>query len=69
MLGATPTFVIIGAGGYALMVLPMARYPARREARQQSAEIVESAKAEVGEIRRLRDIRDALAAPRSGGTG
>jgi large conductance mechanosensitive channel len=69
VLSATLTFLITAAVVYFLMVLPMARYLARRAARQQPVEVVEPVKEEVEEITLLRDIRDALVAPRSGGAG
>ncbi|WP_333768571.1 large conductance mechanosensitive channel protein MscL [Streptomyces sp. IBSBF 2435] len=69
VVSATPTFLITAAVVYFLMVLPVARYLARRAARQQPVEVTETiAEAEVEEITPLRDIRDALVAPRSGGT-
>jgi large conductance mechanosensitive channel len=68
-LSATLTFLITAAVVYFLMVLPMARYLARRAARQKPAEAVEPVAEEVEEITLLRDIRDALVAPRSGGSG
>ncbi|WP_329178308.1 large conductance mechanosensitive channel protein MscL [Streptomyces sp. NBC_01477] len=69
VVSATLTFLITAAVVYFLMVLPMARYLARRAARQQPVEVTETiAEAEVEEITLLRDIRDALVAPRSGGT-
>jgi large conductance mechanosensitive channel len=66
VLGATLTFLITAAVVYFLMVLPMARYLARRAAKTKHDEVVEKV-AEVEEITLLRDIRDALVAPRSGG--
>ena len=69
VLSAALTFLITAAVVYFLMVLPMARYLARRAARQQPVEVVEPVKEEVEEIALLRDIRDALVAPRSGGAG
>ncbi|NJP48160.1 large conductance mechanosensitive channel protein MscL [Actinacidiphila epipremni] len=72
VLSATLTFLITAAVVYFLMVLPMARYLARRAAKQQSApaeETVVKEEAVTDEITLLRDIRDALVAPRSGGAG
>lgn len=69
VLSATLTFLITAAVVYFLMVLPMARYLARRAARQQPAAVVETAPEVEEEITLLRDIRDALVAPRSGGRG
>jgi large conductance mechanosensitive channel len=74
VLSATLTFLITSAVVYFLMVLPMARYLARRAAKPQPTEEVvtavkETAVVERDEIALLRDIRDALVAPRSGGAG
>lgn len=75
VLSAALTFLITAAVVYFLMVLPMARYLARRAARRDSAQVAgaspktEAAEAETDEITLLRDIRDALVAPRSGGAG
>jgi large conductance mechanosensitive channel len=73
VLGATLTFLITAAVVYFLMVLPMARYLARRATKQQPAEPTSAAAeetiTETDEITLLRDIRDALVAPRSGGAG
>lgn len=74
VLSATLTFLITSAVVYFLMVLPMARYLARRAAKQQPVEEAapgpkETAVEETDEIALLRDIRDALVAPRSGGVG
>lgn len=72
VLSATPTFLITAAVVYFLMVLPKARYLARRAARQGSSGVEETAdekKAVADEITLLRDIRDALVAPRSGRAG
>ncbi|MFI0937880.1 large conductance mechanosensitive channel protein MscL [Streptomyces sp. NPDC021020] len=75
VLSATLTFLITAAVVYFLMVLPMARYLARRAAKQEAPQTAEPAAAknevnvETDEITLLRDIRDALVAPRSGGAG
>lgn len=66
---AALTFLITAAVVYFLMVLLMVRYLARRAARQKPAEVVEQMREEVKEIALLRDIRDALVAPRPGGVG
>jgi large conductance mechanosensitive channel len=74
VLSATLTFLITSAVVYFLMVLPMARYLARRAVKQQPAEEAAAGTKvataeETDEIALLRDIRDALVAPRSGGVG
>jgi large conductance mechanosensitive channel len=69
VLSATLTFLITAAVVHFLMLLPMARYLARPAARQKPAEVVEPVAEEVEETTLLRDIRDALVAPRSGGVG
>ncbi|MGW5350034.1 large conductance mechanosensitive channel protein MscL [Streptomyces sp. NPDC004031] len=75
VLSATLTFLITAAVVYFLMVLPMARYLARRAAKQEPPQTPEptaakdETQAETDEIALLRDIRDALVAPRSGGAG
>lgn len=73
VLSATLTFLITSAVVYFLMVLPMARYLARRATRQpvEATDVVEKElpAQETDEIALLRDIRDALVAPRSGGAG
>jgi large conductance mechanosensitive channel len=72
VLSATLTFLITAAVVYFLMVLPMARYLARRAAKQEPPQTAEpvapktEANAEADEITLLRDIRDALVGPRSG---
>ncbi|WP_031514274.1 MscL family protein [Streptomyces sp. NRRL F-5123] len=74
-LSATLTFLITAAVVYFLMVLPMARYLARRATKQEPPQRTEpvaaknEANVEADEIALLRDIRDALVAPRSGGAG
>ncbi|MFJ5967844.1 large conductance mechanosensitive channel protein MscL [Streptomyces sp. NPDC093060] len=63
VLGATLSFVITAAVVYFLMVLPMAKYlarvEARRKAREGTHEIIE-----VTELEVLKEIRDALIAQR-----
>ncbi|MEU4146732.1 large conductance mechanosensitive channel protein MscL [Streptomyces parvulus] len=66
VLGATLTFLITAAVVYFLMVLPMAKYlarvEARRKAKESAVEIIE-----VTELEVLKEIRDELVAQR--GTG
>ncbi|AIR98897.1 large conductance mechanosensitive channel protein MscL [Streptomyces glaucescens] len=66
VLGATLSFLITAAVVYFLMVLPMAKYlarqQARREARLGTKEVVE-----VTELEVLKEIRDALVAQRGPG--
>ncbi|TVZ97954.1 large conductance mechanosensitive channel protein MscL [Streptomyces sp. BK340] len=66
VLGATLSFVITAAVVYFLMVLPMAKYlariEARRKAREGTHEIIE-----VTELEVLKEIRDALVAQRGSG--
>jgi large conductance mechanosensitive channel len=73
VLSATLTFLITSAVVYFLMVLPMARYLARRAVKQPAEEATTGTKEatveETDEIALLRDIRDALVAPRSGSVG
>jgi large conductance mechanosensitive channel len=74
VLSATLTFLITSAVVYFLMVLPMARYLARRAVKQQPTEEAATGPKvataeETDEIALLRDIRDALVAPRSGSVG
>ncbi|MER6559961.1 large conductance mechanosensitive channel protein MscL [Streptomyces sp. NPDC001027] len=66
VLGATLTFVITAAVVYFLMVLPMAKYLARVEARKKAKEGTREI-IEVTELEVLKEIRDALVAQR--GTG
>lgn len=68
VLGAALTFLITAAVVYFLMVVPMARYLARQAGKRKHEEAVEKV-AEVEEITLLRDIRNALVSPRSGGAG
>uniref|UniRef100_UPI000A9DB4F7 large conductance mechanosensitive channel protein MscL n=1 Tax=Streptomyces lushanensis TaxID=1434255 RepID=UPI000A9DB4F7 len=65
VLSAVLTFVITAAVVYFLMVLPMARYLARR-ARQQAAKEEVKEVMEVSELEVLKEIRDALVAQRDG---
>ncbi|MFF8846757.1 MscL family protein [Streptomyces sp. NPDC015127] len=66
VLGATLQFLITAAVVYFLMVLPMARYLARREAQRKAKEGVQET-LEVTELEVLKEIRDALVAQRAGG--
>ncbi|WP_405693997.1 MscL family protein [Streptomyces sp. NBC_01185] len=63
VLSATLSFLITGAVVYFLMVLPMAKYLARRAAAQAAKEGVRET-LEVTELEVLKEIRDALVAPR-----
>ncbi|MFE3142059.1 large conductance mechanosensitive channel protein MscL [Streptomyces scopuliridis] len=67
VLSAVLTFVITAAVVYFLMVLPMARYLARR-ARQQAAKEEVQEVVEVSELEVLKEIRDTLIAQRGPGT-
>lgn len=67
VLSATLTFLITAAVVYFLMVAPMARFLAHQAAKRRPQEpIVEDKSPEADEIVLLRDIRDALVAPRAG---
>ncbi|MEW2449027.1 large conductance mechanosensitive channel protein MscL [Streptomyces parvulus] len=66
VLGATLTFLITAAVVYFLMVLPMAKYLARMEARRKAKESAVEI-IEVTELEVLKEIRDELVAQR--GTG
>jgi large conductance mechanosensitive channel len=66
VLGATLSFVITGAVVYFLMVLPMAKYLARVEARRKAREGTHEV-VEVTELEVLKQIRDALVAQRGSG--
>jgi large conductance mechanosensitive channel len=66
VLGATLTFVITAAVVYFLMVLPMAKYLARQEARRKAKEGTHEV-LEVTELEVLKEIRDALVAQRGSG--
>lgn len=68
VLSATVSFLITAAVVYFLMVLPMAKYLARKAAREKAEEEVQ-AEAEAAEIVLLREIRDHLAAQRTGAPG
>jgi len=64
VLGATLTFVITAAVVYFLMVLPMAKYLARVEARRKAREGTHEV-IEVTELEVLKEIRDELVAQRA----
>ncbi|MGW7422313.1 large conductance mechanosensitive channel protein MscL [Streptomyces sp. NPDC054813] len=66
VLGATLSFVITAAVVYFLMVLPMAKYLARLEARRRAKEGTREV-VEVTELEVLKEIRDALIAQRGSG--
>ncbi|MEU9154106.1 large conductance mechanosensitive channel protein MscL [Streptomyces sp. NPDC048417] len=66
VLGATLSFVITAAVVYFLMVLPMAKYLARLEARRRAREGTREV-VEVTELEVLKEIRDALVAQRGSG--
>ncbi|MER7777348.1 large conductance mechanosensitive channel protein MscL [Streptomyces sp. NPDC096191] len=66
VLGATLSFLITAAVVYFLMVLPMAKYLARQEARRRAKESAEEI-IEVTELEVLKEIRDALVAQRGSG--
>ena len=66
VLGATLSFVITAAVVYFLMVLPMAKYLARMEARRKAKEGTHEI-IEVTELEVLKEIRDALVAQRGSG--
>ncbi|WP_369271628.1 large conductance mechanosensitive channel protein MscL [Streptomyces sp. R11] len=66
VLGATLSFVITAAVVYFLMVMPMAKYLARAEARRKAKEGAQEVM-EVTELEVLKEIRDALAAQRGSG--
>jgi large conductance mechanosensitive channel len=66
VVSASLTFLITAAVVYFLMVLPMSRYLARQAARRKPAEGADKPEPQVEEITLLRDIRDALVAPRGG---
>ncbi|WP_030546392.1 large conductance mechanosensitive channel protein MscL [Streptomyces albus] len=65
VLSATLSFLITATVVYFLMVLPMARFLARKAARQKQVE-EKQAQAEAAEIVLLREIRDELIAQRGG---
>ncbi|WP_432082893.1 large conductance mechanosensitive channel protein MscL [Streptomyces sp. WAC 04229] len=66
VLGATLSFLITAAVVYFLMVLPMAKYLARQEARRKAKESAEEI-IEITELEVLKEIRDALVAQRGSG--
>ncbi len=66
VLSATLSFVITAAVVYFLMVLPMAKYLARQEARRKAKEGTHEV-IEVTELEVLKEIRDALVAQRGSG--
>lgn len=66
VLGATLSFVITAAVVYFLMVLPMAKYLARLEARRKAKEGTQEI-IEVSELEVLKEIRDALVAQQQQG--
>ncbi|GKQ39976.1 large conductance mechanosensitive channel protein MscL [Streptomyces sp. A012304] len=66
VLGATLSFVITAAVVYFLMVLPMAKYLARQDARRKAREGAHEV-VEVTELEVLKEIRDALVAQRGAG--
>ncbi|MER6010252.1 large conductance mechanosensitive channel protein MscL [Streptomyces bluensis] len=66
VLGATLSFVITAAVVYFLMVLPMAKYLSRLEARRKAKEDTQEV-IEVTELEVLKEIRDALVAQRASG--
>ncbi|WP_374774387.1 large conductance mechanosensitive channel protein MscL [Streptomyces sp. NBC_01310] len=64
VLNATLTFVITAAVVYFLMVLPMAKYLAKQEARRKAKEGVQETM-EITELEVLKEIRDTLVAQRT----
>ncbi|MFJ9819927.1 large conductance mechanosensitive channel protein MscL [Streptomyces sp. NPDC101151] len=66
VLGAALTFLITATVVYFLMVLPMAKYLARQEARKKAREGTHEV-IEVTELEVLKEIRDALVAQRGSG--
>ncbi|MEU9346509.1 large conductance mechanosensitive channel protein MscL [Streptomyces sp. NPDC048278] len=66
VLGAALSFVITAAVVYFLMVLPMAKYLARVEARRKAKEGTHEV-VELTELEVLKEIRDALVAQRGNG--
>ncbi|MFD3590579.1 large conductance mechanosensitive channel protein MscL [Streptomyces sp. NPDC058683] len=66
VLGATLSFVITAAVVYFLMILPMAKYLARVEARRRAKEGTREV-VEVTELEVLKEIRDVLIAQRGSG--
>ncbi|MEV3990403.1 MscL family protein [Streptomyces sp. NPDC049837] len=68
VLSATLSFLITAAVVYFLMVLPMAKYLARRAALEKEKRGVEET-LEITELEVLKEIRDALVAQRGSGPG
>lgn len=68
VLSAALSFLITAAVVYFLMVLPMAKYLARRAAMQAAKEGVQET-LEVSELEVLKEIRDALVAQRGAPAG
>ncbi|PWI08295.1 large conductance mechanosensitive channel protein MscL [Streptomyces sp. NWU339] len=68
VLGSTLQFVITAAVVYFLMVLPMARYLARVEARRKARESTQQV-VETSELEVLKEIRDELVAQRGSNNG
>ncbi|WP_030870173.1 large conductance mechanosensitive channel protein MscL [Streptomyces sp. NRRL S-37] len=68
VLGATLQFLITAAVVYFLMVLPMAKYLARVEARRKAKEGTREV-VEITELEVLKEIRDTLVAQRGTGHG
>nr|BFD84302.1 large conductance mechanosensitive channel protein MscL [Streptomyces sp. Xyl84] len=67
VLGATLQFVITAAVVYFLMVLPMAKFLARQEARKKAKDSAQGTPVvEVTELQVLKEIRDELVAQRGG---
>jgi large conductance mechanosensitive channel len=66
VLNSTLTFLITAAVVYFLMVLPMAKYLARQEARRKAKEDTHEV-IEVTELEVLKEIRDAMVAQRGSG--
>ncbi|MGW4434374.1 large conductance mechanosensitive channel protein MscL [Streptomyces sp. NPDC004596] len=64
--GATLSFLITAAVVYFLMVLPMAKYLARQEARKKAREGTQEV-IDVTELEVLKEIRDTLVAQRAAG--
>ncbi|MFD9333557.1 large conductance mechanosensitive channel protein MscL [Streptomyces sp. NPDC060028] len=68
VLNATLTFLVTAAVVYFLMVLPMAKYLAKVEARRRAKEGVKETM-EITELEVLKEIRDTLVAQRAAGGG
>ncbi|CAM5590529.1 large-conductance mechanosensitive channel [Streptomyces spiroverticillatus] len=66
VLSAALSFLITAAVVYFLMVLPMAKYLARRAAKEKAKEATEEVM-EATEVELLKEIRDALVAQRGSG--